>query len=340
VVAAEPDTFQEWVLGMPNEQYQGWIQNKFNWGGENEILILATRKFKLEIAVVSMESFSVLAYGTDVPATGRIYIIYTGQHYEPFVGMTGGVETRVFPIGTDEAIEAGCIEVARVVAAEKARKAAQRSKWVLKCGGCGTLCDDNEAFQAHCGEVEHDDEFMYDCEKVEVIIEADQKLDEGAVDLTSPTVSALYNAPSEPMANCAAGFPIQLDGVTYPSVHHYWHCAKFGLQSAVAEKIRAIEDPNAAENAGAYQSDCPAVADWQATGRVQAALEGMRAKFSQHAAIKDVLLATDDKQLVFLDTDTWAGVDNTGGIPKGHNNLGMALQQVRDELRGDHTAAK
>ena len=23
VVAAEPDTFQEWVLGMPNEQYQG-----------------------------------------------------------------------------------------------------------------------------------------------------------------------------------------------------------------------------------------------------------------------------------------------------------------------------
>merc|ERR1712086_41072 len=109
VVAAEPDTFQEWVLGMPNEQYQGWIQNKFNWGGENEILILATRKFKLEIAVVSMESFSVLAYGTDVPATGRIYIIYTGQHYEPFVGMAGGVETRVFPIGTDEAIEAGCI---------------------------------------------------------------------------------------------------------------------------------------------------------------------------------------------------------------------------------------
>ena len=101
----------------------------------------------LQIAVVSMESFSVLAYGADVPATGRIYIIYTGQHYEPFVGMRGAgnawgvvaavgcqygsrwlvvsmaewlvelwfaegdVETRVFPIGTDEAIEAGCIEV-------------------------------------------------------------------------------------------------------------------------------------------------------------------------------------------------------------------------------------
>ena len=48
----------------------------------------------LQIAVVSMESFSVLAYGTDVPATGRIYIIYTGQHYEPFVDMTGAGNAR------------------------------------------------------------------------------------------------------------------------------------------------------------------------------------------------------------------------------------------------------
>ena len=40
--------------------------------------------------------------------------------------------------------------------------------WVkrLKCGGCGAVLADTAAFQEHCGEVEHGDDFMYDCEEV------------------------------------------------------------------------------------------------------------------------------------------------------------------------------
>ena len=41
VIAADPGTYSELILGRPNAAYCAWIQNTFNWGGENEILILA-----------------------------------------------------------------------------------------------------------------------------------------------------------------------------------------------------------------------------------------------------------------------------------------------------------
>ena len=167
VISADPDTYSELILGRPNAAYATWIQNTFNWGGENEILILA-RKFGVEASVVSCESFTVMTYNEGA-ANGRIYFLYTGQHYDPLVGVAAGGdaaatdgETRVFAAGTaDHApVEAAAVALARAAAREAARKKAQRRKKVLKCAGCGALCDDNAAFQAHCMEVEHDDDFM------------------------------------------------------------------------------------------------------------------------------------------------------------------------------------
>lgn len=268
-VGSDPEVFAEWVLGMPNLQYQSWIRNKFNWGGENEIVILASRKFHLEVCVVSMESFSTLVYGLDDDQrTGRVYLLYTGQHYEPLVGVQEmnspegadgeGNELRVWPVGDDPSFEAQCIELARKVAAEKARKAAQRKKLVLRCDGCGALCDDNEAFQVHCSEVEHDDDFMYMCSEVEVVVEAGEPMDPTAIDLTDENVMAIYNHPSQQLANAAPGFPIEVDGVQYLSAHHYWHCAKFmssdqateeqnNALAELREKIRGTVDSGEAE---------------------------------------------------------------------------------------------
>ena len=42
----------------------------------------------------------------------------------------------------------------------------------LKCDGCGAICDMGTegkfTFQAHCAEVEHDDDFMFTCQEVVV----------------------------------------------------------------------------------------------------------------------------------------------------------------------------
>lgn len=334
-VGADPQTWAEWRLGMPTADYQTWIQNQFNWGGENEIVILG-RKFNMEVCVVSMESFSTLVYGQDIEdRTGRVYILYTGQHYEPLVGESG---QRVWPLGADPATEAACVEVARAVAAEKARQASQRKKTVLKCGGCGALCDDTDAFQVHCEQVEHDDDFMYDCESVEVVIEADESLDPDAIDLSDQSTMALYNHPSQPLANASPGFVISINDVSYPSAHHYWLCAQYfdsgedDLKRTLREKILAAESSNDAEQLALY-TNCTPVQDWDASGRKEAALVAMRAKFKQHSQAWDLLEATGEKKLVFLDQDTWAGVDNTGGIPKGRNVLGECLMQIRSELR-------
>jgi hypothetical protein len=49
------------------------------------MIVLACR-YEVEIGVVSCESFSILHYGTELPSKrGRIYILYTGQHYDPFI---------------------------------------------------------------------------------------------------------------------------------------------------------------------------------------------------------------------------------------------------------------
>ena len=171
VVKGDPDMYCEPVLGMENAKYVDWITNPFNWGGENEINILSQR-FQCEIAVVAMHGGFVMVYGEGTENyVGRIYLLYTGSHYDALVGcLEGGEndtakEVRMFPVG-DETGKPMALEVARVAEEEAIKKASERRRKVLKCAGCAAILDDNDAFQAHCMEVEHDDEFMYECEEV------------------------------------------------------------------------------------------------------------------------------------------------------------------------------
>jgi hypothetical protein len=200
VVKNEPEVFAEWVLGMANEKYQEWIQNKFHWGGENEILILATRKYKVEVCVISMESFTKLVYGADTPSkerAGRIYLLYTGQHYEPYTQIVeGGIEIRLFPQGDNEELEMQCMDIARALAVEKSKLKGAIAKKVIKCLGCGAFVDDTAAFQEHCMEVEHDDDFAYDCEDLIIEVDAPTELLTGTDADTDLTAALHADLPS------------------------------------------------------------------------------------------------------------------------------------------------
>eukprot|EP00439_Symbiodinium_sp_Y106_P075539 s1214_g15.t1 len=186
------------LLGFNSvDEYAGWIRNEFHWGGENEIISLA-KHYGLEVAVVCCESMQVLCYGSDLPAcSARIYILYTGQHYDPIVsGSDADVpveqEQKKHKKG-DTSLEAKALELARRHVAEAAKKAKQRRAKKIKCGGCGALLSDAEAFATHCGEVDHDDDFAYDCEEVEVVIEEGEELPEGTVDLNADNVYSFSN---------------------------------------------------------------------------------------------------------------------------------------------------
>ena len=118
---------------------------------------------------------------------GRVFLLYTGQHYDPLVGAETpstptADETKVFPAGTD--LTDAALAIAAAHNTEAAKRAKQKRVKRLKCDGCGELLADNAAFQEHCGEVDHDDDFCYTCTEVEVVIEEGEQLPEGSIDLT------------------------------------------------------------------------------------------------------------------------------------------------------------
>jgi hypothetical protein len=266
-VLADPDPeTRALFLGKPVEEYARWIKNTFHWGGENEIVILA-QHYGVEVAVVSCETLSVLVYGQEeATPRPRVYILYTGQHYDPLVGgSTADIpvedETRQFAPGAAADVlgarDAAALEVARAHNLAAAKRAAQKRVTRIKCGGCGALLEDSAAFQAHCGEVEHDDDFCYDCEEVEVVIEAGEALPEGSIDLTDEDSFATFyaNNCSSPLSLHWAGaidLPETRPAGPYTTAEHAWHAARFLKSAPVRHFVLKLEF-----TLGAFVCVCP-----------------------------------------------------------------------------------
>jgi len=346
VIAADPELYAEWRLGMSNADYCKWIVNPHNWGGETEIVILSER-FKVEIGIVSCESFTAIVYGEGSPGyTGRIHLLYTGQHYDPLVGgaspdTLATSEQRIFPIGGAAVFESLAIEAARVAAAEAEKKKKEKKKKCLKCGGCGALFDDTETFQVHCMEVEHDEDFMYDCEEVEVVLAADEAPAEGTLDLSSPDVESFYNNEQAPFSNLYPASITATDGKLYASAEHYWLASRFfGTNDPLAEAVRVAATASDADNAANFGEGCDKVRpDWDPPAGGEGGVrevelrEAIRLKFEQHEGLKQALIGSSSKTLVLLDINTFLGVDASGGIPKGKNTLGRLLMELRDSFK-------
>ncbi|CAE7238604.1 yod1 [Symbiodinium natans] len=186
----------------------------------------------------------VLCYGSDLPnSSARIYLLYTGQHYDPIVsGAAADVsveqEQKKQKKG-DASLDVKALELARQHVAEAAKKAKQRRAKKIKCGGCGALLGDAEAFATHCGEVDHDDDFAYDCEEVEVVIEEGDELPEGTVDLNADHIYSFSNTGKDPLCHA---FPaaVTIAGFSFPSMEHYWQAAPFiGGEEALVRSIAA-----------------------------------------------------------------------------------------------------
>ena len=48
----------------------------------------------------------------------------------------------------------------------------------IKCLGCETILKDGKEFQEHCMAVEHDEDFAFDCEEVEIVEMVENPTDE------------------------------------------------------------------------------------------------------------------------------------------------------------------
>ena len=125
VAASRDAAAGEWVLGG------GWDETK--WGGEPEINMLA-QHYRVEIVVATCNVSRPLHYQSD-RGWPTVYMLYTGQHYDPLVGP-GPTFARHFEDKVGGPKQAAAARAAREAAAlaiamehseQNARRAAERS---------------------------------------------------------------------------------------------------------------------------------------------------------------------------------------------------------------------
>ncbi len=125
-----------------------------------------------------------------------------------------------------------------------------------------------------------------------------------------------------------APFPIELDGFTWPTSEHYFQAQKF-VRGEDRDAILADPSPMRAAKVGRDRSR-PIRPDWDAA-KDDIMLVALRAKFTQHPPLRELLLATGDAQIIEHTTNDSYWAD--GGDGSGKNMLGVLLMRVRDEMR-------
>jgi len=125
-----------------------------------------------------------------------------------------------------------------------------------------------------------------------------------------------------------APFPIFIRNKRWPTSEHYFQGQKFA-GTKHEEEIRLVKKPRIAADMGRDRKR-PLRRDWEAV-KDGVMLAALRAKFSQHADLRELLLATGDAKLVeHTGNHAYWG---DGGDGSGKNRLGQLLMQLREELR-------
>jgi N-glycosidase YbiA len=122
--------------------------------------------------------------------------------------------------------------------------------------------------------------------------------------------------------------PVELHGKSWPTSEHYFQAQKFaGTQHE--EAVRFAKAPMVAAHMGRSRQR-PLRADWE-TVKDDIMREALRAKFTQHPALRLLLLETGDAELIEHTANDryWADGGNGGG----RNRLGQLLMELRAELR-------
>lgn len=125
-----------------------------------------------------------------------------------------------------------------------------------------------------------------------------------------------------------APFSIELYGLVWPTSEHYFQGQKF-VGTPQAEVIRRAKGGRAAAKAGRSRVH-PMRQHWL-TERDDAMRRALRAKFTQHESLRELLVGTGDERLVeHTAKDSYWG---DGGDGSGRNRLGELLMELREELR-------
>ncbi|ODS00571.1 hypothetical protein AUC68_15120 [Methyloceanibacter methanicus] len=131
-----------------------------------------------------------------------------------------------------------------------------------------------------------------------------------------------------------ANYPIEIDGIVWPTSEHYYQAQKFDAPERQA-RIRELPKAAAAKRyAKKYRAEI--AKDWD--GRKDAVIErALRAKFTQHRSLRALLVGSGDEKIEEDSAkDFYWG---TGADGTGQNKLGTMLMQLRAELQSSAAGA-
>lgn len=125
-----------------------------------------------------------------------------------------------------------------------------------------------------------------------------------------------------------APYGVAIGDVWWRTVEHYFQAQKF-LNEDYRERIRRSSKPRDAKALGMTRQ-LPLRSDWEDV-KDQIMLNAVRVKFRTHETLRDLLLSTDNSDIVEnapMDAYWGCGPDGTG-----LNKLGNILMQVRSEIK-------
>ncbi|XP_072419735.1 ubiquitin thioesterase OTU1 isoform X1 [Chiloscyllium punctatum] len=135
IVASDPDSYTEAVLGKSNGDYCNWIRQEDTWGGAIEISLLS-KFYQCEMCVVDTQTVRIDRFGEDVGYTKRVLLIYDGIHYDPLERQFEDPETPPQTIFStaDDVVLAQALELADE--ARRKRQFTDLNRFTLRCVVC------------------------------------------------------------------------------------------------------------------------------------------------------------------------------------------------------------
>ncbi|PFH50415.1 hypothetical protein AMATHDRAFT_145116 [Amanita thiersii Skay4041] len=129
-----------------------------------------------------------------------------------------------------------------------------------------------------------------------------------------------------------APHPVQYWGTTYETLTHLFEASKYiGHEPDCVEMLLKCKNTDEVRAMSAqFERDGKARADWESISLVMVEFM-LNAKFTQHPALKQLLLETPNGQLIYGDSvDGYWGLGADGS---GSNVLGKTLDKVKTSLR-------
>ncbi len=129
-------------------------------------------------------------------------------------------------------------------------------------------------------------------------------------------------------------YGFERDGQYYPTSEHYFQAQKFAHSPRDFEAVLNASKPMRCAEIG-RERHRPLRTDWE-TVKDEIMRQALRAKFTTHAELRELLLATGDEPLIEKTSGDYywgCGTDGTG-----QNRLGELLMELRRQLQTERSS--